>query len=434
MSGTTNDQAATTVDVAVVGGGLAGLAAAVAAADAGRTVTLLEAHGLGGRARTTDRDGYLFNTGPHALYADGPGRRVLTGFGIDPAGSKPDAKGAMGLLDGRLGVLPGGPASLLRTDLLRATSKPKVAMVLSRLPKFRPADHADQTVNEWLATTGLPDDGAALVHLLVRLTTYVDAPDDLSAEAAIAQIQGGLGAGVLYLDGGWQTLVDQLAERARRAGAEIRTGVAITSIEPQRDRTIVHTAGQDFVAASVVVAAGTPAAAAALIGCRPPAWDRLGPPVEAASLDLGLARRPTHRFIQGVDEPLYWSVHSLAAQLAPEGKAMAHAMRYLPPGEDPGPADDDRRRLADLARTAGVADDDIVESRFLRRVTVMGGFPTAAAGGLAGRPTAAVDGRDSVFVAGDWVGPVGLLTDTALASGVEAARLAVARASMLSMA
>jgi phytoene dehydrogenase-like protein len=434
MSGTTNDQAATTVDVVVVGGGLAGLAAAVAAADAGRSVMLLDAHGLGGRARTTDRKGFLFNTGPHALYIDGPAHRVLKGFGIDPAGSAPDTKGAMALLGGRLGLLPGGPVSLLRTDLLRTSSKPKVAMLLSRLPKFRPADHAAQTVNEWLASTGIPDDAVALVHLLVRLTTYVDAPDDLAAEVAISQVQGGLGPGVRYLDGGWQTLTDRLGERARRAGVEIRTGAAVTSVEPMNGRTLVRTADHEYRASGVVVATGTPAAAASILGHRPPSWDRLGPEVEAASLDLGLAAVPEHRVVLGADEPLYWSVHSLAARLAPEGRAMAHAMRYLPPGQDPGPADDDRRRLAALARTAGVADDDIVESRFLRRVTVMGGYPTAAAGGLAGRPTVAVEGRDGVFVAGDWVGPVGLLADASLASGVEAARQAVARASMLSMA
>jgi phytoene dehydrogenase-like protein len=434
MSGTTNDPAATTVDVVVVGGGLAGLAAAVAAADTGRTVTLLDAHGLGGRARTQDRNGYLFNTGPHAMYIDGPAHRVLKRFGIDPAGSEPDAKRAMALVGGRLGLLPGGPVSMLRTDVLRAASKPKVAWLLGRLPRFRAADHAGVTLNEWLASNRIPDDAVALVHLMARLTTYVDAPDELAAEAVIGQLQGALGAGVRYVDGGWQTLTDRLAERARRAGAAVTTGAPVTSVEPQGGRTLVRTADREYAAAAVVVATGTPAAAAAVLGHRPAAWDRLGPEVEAASLDLGLAKVPRHRIILGADEPVYWSVHSDAARLAPEGRAMAHAMRYLPPGRDPGPADADRRRLADLARTAGVADADIVESRFLRRVTVMGGFPTAAAGGLAGRPTAAVEGRDGVFVAGDWVGPVGLLADAALASGVEAARQAVARASMLSMA
>jgi len=434
MSGTTNDPAAATVDVVVVGGGLAGLAAAVAAADAGRTVTLLDAHGLGGRARTQDRNGYLFNTGPHALYVDGPGHRVLQGFGIDPAGSAPDAKHGQALLGGRLGLLPGGPVSLLRTDLLRASSKPKVARLLSRIPKFRAADHASRTVNEFLASTAIPDDAVALLDLMVRLTTYVDAPDELSAEVAISQVQGALGPGVRYVDGGWQAITDRLAERARRAGVDLTTGAAVTSVEPQGGRTVVRTTGHEYTAAAVVVATGTPAAAAAVIGHRPASWDRLGPEVEAASLDLGLARRPKHGIILGADEPLYWSVHSDAGRLAPEGGAMAHAMRYLPPGQDPGPAEGDRRRLTELAHTAGVADADIVESRFLRRVTVMGGFPTAAAGGLAGRPTAAVEGRDGVFVAGDWVGPDGLLADASLASGVEAARRAVARAGMLSMA
>jgi phytoene dehydrogenase-like protein len=289
-------------------------------------------------------------------------------------------------------------------------------------------------VNEWLATTGLAEDAAALVRLLTRVATYTDAPDVLSADAVIGQVQHALGAGVLYLDGGWQQLTDQLAERAASSGADLRTGAAVTSVEPSDGRWQVRAADRTITATSVVVAVGSPTAAAAVLGHRPPTWDRLGPPVEAASLDLGLARLPTHKIIFGVDEPLYWSVHGLAARLAPEGGTMAHAMRYLPPGQDPGPADADRRRLEELARTAGVADADIVESRFLRRAMVMGGFPTAAAGGLAGRPTVAVDDHDGVFVAGDWVGPVGMLADTSLASGADAARQAVARASMLSLA
>ncbi|HTZ10385.1 MAG TPA: hypothetical protein VMB72_15035, partial [Acidimicrobiales bacterium] len=51
--------------------------------------------------------------------------------------------------------------------------------------------------------------------------------------------------------------------------------------------------------------------------------------------------------------------------------------------------------------------------------------------GLAGRPPVAVPGRPGVFVAGDWVGPVGLLADAALDSGRaagEAAALALSGA------
>jgi hypothetical protein len=47
--------------------------------------------------------------------------------------------------------------------------------------------------------------------------------------------------------------------------------------------------------------------------------------------------------------------------------------------------------------------------------------PTASRGGLHGRPQALVPQHDRVFVAGDWVGPVGLLGDAAMASGAAAA-------------
>ena len=53
-------------------------------------------------------------------------------------------------------------------------------------------------------------------------------------------------------------------------------------------------------------------------------------------------------------------------------------------------------------------------------------LPTAAAGGMAGRPDVAVPGLDDAFIAGDWVGTRGLLADAAIASGHDAA-VAVAR-------
>lgn len=65
-------------DVAIVGGGIAGLAAAVYAARSGRAVVVFEqgAH-AGGRATTRVTGGYHFNQGPHALYLGGEGRRIL---------------------------------------------------------------------------------------------------------------------------------------------------------------------------------------------------------------------------------------------------------------------------------------------------------------------------------------------------------------------
>ena len=75
------------VDVIVIGGGLAGMAAATVAARAGARVEVLEARSApGGRARTADRDGFLVNEGAHALYRGGEGLAVLRELGVEPDG------------------------------------------------------------------------------------------------------------------------------------------------------------------------------------------------------------------------------------------------------------------------------------------------------------------------------------------------------------
>ncbi|MDZ7678590.1 MAG: NAD(P)-binding protein [Acidimicrobiales bacterium] len=80
-------------DVAVIGGGLAGWAAAATAARAGSTVVVVDRDGVGGRA-ATDRVGrFLFNRGAHALYDRGPGAAVLRSLGIEPRGGRPPVRG-----------------------------------------------------------------------------------------------------------------------------------------------------------------------------------------------------------------------------------------------------------------------------------------------------------------------------------------------------
>jgi hypothetical protein len=87
-------------------------------------------------------------------------------------------------------------------------------------------------------------------------------------------------------------------------------------------------------------------------------------------------------------------------------------------------AAEDRPQLDELAATAGVGHDDVVVRRFLSRMTVSGALPLASRGGLIGRPGIGDTGVPGVLMAGDWVGPVGLLADASLASGYAAGRLA----------
>ena len=67
----------------------------------------------------------------------------------------------------------------------------------------------------------------------------------------------------------------------------------------------------------------------------------------------------------------------------------------------------------------------MVVDRFLHRMVVAHALPRPGSG-LAGRPPVEVASHPGVFVAGDWVGPEGMLADASLASAERAATRAVA--------
>jgi len=429
-------------DVVVVGAGLAGLTAAATAAGAGLSTLVLDGHPAGGRAATDERGPFRFNRGPHALYQGGEATAVLARLGVSTPGTPPPTKGARGRVGSRVGVLPGDARSMLRTDLLGWRGKLALARFLAGMKHWKADEVAGLTIGQWIDSFGLPSDARRMVEFLVRTTTYVnDAKTNgaghVSADVAVQQMKMALANGVLYLDGGWSSLVDGVATAARRNGVEIRTDAAVSSMTTRRDGgTVVVAGGREIEAGAVVIAAGTPEAGAAVLGVRPSAWAGLGPAVEASCLDLGLATTMAEPILFGIDVPIYLVDHaSVAKGLAPAGGGLVHVAKYLELGEDT-PADELRASLEEHARLAGIDLDAVVERRFLRRMTVVGATPSPATGGLAGRPGIDSTGHPGVFVAGDWVGHRGWLTDCALSSGeaagTAAARFAAARASSAS--
>ena len=411
------------LDVVVVGGGLAGLAAARLCQRSGARVLVVEPHGLGGRARSDVIEGFSFNLGPHALYLGGPAQRILRDLGIVATGGPPATKRTYGVRGDEVGLLPAGPASLMRTRFVGLGGKLAIAKVLGQLPRMRSGEHSGETVGEWIDSLKVPSAAAELLHMLVRVATYAEAPDLLSADVAISQLQFAVGQGVLYVDGGWASLVTALA-----ASLEIHAA-RVGGVHADGPTVAVDLEGGDVIRArAAIVAVGLPGAAARLLGREP--FD-VGPPLEAACLELGLRLVPERRVLFGIDQPLYFSVHSPPAKLGPEGTAVAHVARYVAPAGSGGRLSDrsaspeaSRTELEAHARLAGVSETDVLASRYLHRMAVVGGIATAAGGGLPGRPTVRGSGVPKVFLAGDWVGPVGHLADAALARAEEAARLA----------
>lgn len=403
------------IDVAVVGGGLAGLVAASVVRAQGRCAVVLEPRPPGGRARVTQRGDFTFNFGGHALYRGGEGMGILQSLGVEPAGSRPPLR-RYRLLDGdgSLHAMPSGPASMATTSALRPLGKAQLTKLFARLPFWRTEPLAGLTVDEWVGGLELEPEAGATLRALVRIATYGDDFSTLSADAAVRQLQLAARQGVLYLHGGWSQLFEPLAHRA-----EIRSFKA-ARVEPDSQGVSIH--GEDgsvLRAAAAVVAAGAPRSAAAVLP-GDPGWGDLGPDVTAACLDLGLRRAPDPGYVLGLVEPLYATTQGPPARQAPTGQAVMAVIRY-----GATEAVKDRANLERFRVAAGVGDDDIVESRFLSRATVTGPAPSASRGGLAGRPRVDSTGSERVFVAGDWVGPVGLLADAAIASGRDAALAAV---------
>ncbi len=71
-------------DVAIVGGGLAGLTASIYLAKAGRKVIVLEKSSrFGGRGMTINKNGICMNLGAHALYRGGAAFLTFNELGMN---------------------------------------------------------------------------------------------------------------------------------------------------------------------------------------------------------------------------------------------------------------------------------------------------------------------------------------------------------------
>jgi phytoene dehydrogenase-like protein len=416
--------------VIVVGGGLAGLIAANFAAKAGADVKLYEkARALGGRAATTEKHGIQFNLGPHALYRSGQAFNILRELGVEVTGGIPKVGGTIAVNGGRKHTLPGTPLSLLTTSLFGVAAKIEAASLLNSLPKIDAAKFNHLTVREWLDTKIRSAELRNFMQAFFRLGTYVNDPERQSAGLALAQFQMALKESVLYPDGGWQVLVNGLRAKAEQAGANIIAEARVAGVQIQAGRAAgVRLADGSERAADAVIIATSPAEAAELVESK--SLSEIAAkaiPVKAACLDIALEQlpQPETTFALGIDCPLYLSVHSAAARLAPEGKAVIHLLKYLgsEAPDDPKTVEHELEELLDLVQPGW--QPLLIERRFMSSLTVVNALATAEQGSLTGRFGPAVSGIEGLFVAGDWVGAEGWLADASAASGKRAAELAI---------
>jgi phytoene dehydrogenase-like protein len=371
--------------VTIVGGGLAGLTAAITCAEGGAEVVLLEAHAqLGGRARSDDGP-YKANFGPHVIYKDGPfwdwlkERDILPPYaGVPLAPIRFRWQGSVRRTPPLSSVLP-----VLR---LRGREAP-----VDRDFRSWAAAHTDETTAEMLSA-------AAGVY------TFHHDPGELSAAfvwSHSVRVLLSPPPTARYLIGGWSSLIGSLERHARGLGVAIETGRRVDALpEPP------------------VVVATELDQARELLGDDSLRW----PAGRTLCLDLGLRRRRGDPFIVSDLDEAGWIERFSAADpsLAPAGEELVQAQLPIRPGESAEQASLRLDQLVDLSFPGRRE-----RQTWHRRQVMDGRTGPLDPPGKSWRDRPAVDRGDGVFLAGDMVAAPGLLSEVAWAGGLEASRLAV---------
>ncbi|MFC8226669.1 NAD(P)-binding protein [Streptomyces sp. NPDC057287] len=376
----------------VVGGGLAGLTAAITAAESRARVTLHEAHHtLGGRARTSEGR-YLTNEGPHALYRRGPHWTWLEQRGLlGPFASVPPLEGTRFLFH--------------RGGALRRTPPLALLRLAGRSPRRAPVD---TDFRSW-ATGQVGAAGArAAAHYMGVALFHHDA-GSLSAAFVQERLRRAtaLPPEARYPVGGWARLVDRMASRAWDLGVRIRTGARVGP----RDLAGLRADGPVIVATHLD-------AARTLLEDPALTWDS----GRTALLDLALRTRRGDPFVVSDLDAPGW-IERFTAQdptLAPSGEQLVQAQIPLAPGTPRADAVRRAEHLLDLG-FPGWRD----RTTWRREALASGRTGAVDKPGTTWRDRPAVDRGEGILLAGDQVAAPGLLSEVAFNSGIEAAVLAV---------
>lgn len=373
-------------EITVVGGGLAGLVAAIECAEGGGRVRLLEAsREMGGRARTLSGP-FRANLGAHVIYADGCSWEWLGARKLLPPAPRGPLRGLRFFHGGRARRTP--PASFLGVRKLRG----------------REAPH-DADFRSWATKIAGEETAEALSRAAVVFAFDHD-PGRLSA--AFVKENGarvlGFPPAARYVVGGWGRLVGALAGRVRELGVKIETGARV----------------RELPASPVILAAG-PDGARRLLRDDSLRWEG----TRCAVLEVGLRRRRGDAFAVVDLDAGSWVERFTAPDpsLAPPGHELVQGHTGLAPGE---PVEGGVRRLE--AVLDGTFPDWRGREVWRRRMEMEGLTGAVDLPGTTWRDRPAIDRGGGVFLAGDGVAAPGLLSEVAFASASRAAAGALALA------
>ncbi|NBE55983.1 FAD-dependent oxidoreductase [Streptomyces boluensis] len=374
--------------ITVIGGGFAGLTAAISAAEAGAEVTLFESHHtLGGRARTTETGPYRTNEGPHALYNGGPHWTWLKQRDlIGPLAPVPPLEGARLRLRHRGALRRTPPLALLK--LLR-----------------RPARQApvDRDFFGWAAGE-VGEEGARAAAHFMGVAVFHHDPGTLSAAFVHERLKrtAKVPPEAHYPRGGWSSVVDRMAARAWNLGVRVETAARVDAL-PENGPVIVATSLD---------------AARRLLGD-----DSLrGESGRTVLLDLAVRSRRGDAFVVSDLDAPGWIERFTAGDrsLAPAGEQLIQGQIPVAPEESKAAGTARGEELLDLGMPGW-------RERVTWRREALAAGRTGAVDlpGTTWRDRPGIDRGAGVFLAGDQVAAPGVLSEVSFTSALEAATLAV---------
>ncbi|PWI09416.1 FAD-dependent oxidoreductase [Streptomyces sp. NWU339] len=373
--------------ITVIGGGFAGLTAAITAAEAGAEVTLHEAHHtLGGRARTAEGP-YRTNEGPHALYSGGPHWSWLRQRG----------------LIGTLAPLPPLEATRFRLRHRGALRRTPPLAMLKLLRHSGAHAPVDTDFHTW-ATGIAGEEGARAAAHYCAVALFHHDPGSLSAAYVQERLRRAttLPPEAHYPRGGWGSLIDRMAAHAWNLGVRVETLSRVDTLPTD----------------TPVVVATSLDAARRLLGDPTLTW----PSGRTVLIDLALRTRRGDAFVVSDLDATGWLERFTAQDptLAPAGEQLVQGQIPIAPHESKSHGAARAEELLDLAF------DGWRERVTWRREAVAAGRTGAVdLPGTSWRDRPAVDRGDGVYLAGDQVAAPGVLSEVSFTSALTAVSLAL---------
>jgi phytoene dehydrogenase-like protein len=414
-------------EVVVVGGGLAGLAAAFEAARRGHFVTVLEASGtIGGRGTSTVEKETPLDAGPHLLNYRGPLHVLLT------KASKVAVRGRR-LRSDQFHRRSGGrwiPLAL-SSKAIRQTEMPAAQKLellrLRRTLKKAAIAEPERRFDDWIADQSdeLQDELAVWAKMSTWLSPACGCTMEFHANRAL---HGLWKRGFLRAEHGWSDMVGRLLSALDKLGVEVRSGAKISALKCDANgkvKKVQVEGGRRIPVDIVILALPRKAAVKILQASEIDSPEDENTPLEASLLDLVLKGRflcegMMYDQINDVvmlnhyrdDANSFRSVISAMAtdEVAGDGAAIDGAARIA-------------RIEATLDQTASGWRQQIELRRQTNSIFIAGALPSQ------NRPQVDHFAERGILLAGDWLESEHWLADAAVDTGLRAGAMIQGRPS-----